>query len=77
MATADGECNLQALLPRLADFEPLVRVRFLLAALYLQPEEADAVRTELQVLISRCQETLYPNIRSKLIRDASRSSMHV
>jgi len=40
---------MQALLPRLADLEPLVRVRLLLAALYLRPDEASAIRSELQV----------------------------
>ena len=40
---------MQALLPRLADLEPLVRVRLLLAALYLRPDEAAAIRSELQV----------------------------
>ena len=40
---------MQALLPRLADLEPLVRVRLLLAALYLRPDESAVIRPELQV----------------------------
>ena len=36
-------------MPRLETLEPLVRVRLLLSALYLSPEEADAIQPELKV----------------------------
>ena len=47
-------------MPKLESMEPLVRVRLLLAALYLSPEEADGIRAEIQVLICpRETHTLY------------------